>query len=757
MFRIESHRTATLARYCFRLPALLCALLLPAAAAEFDWMQTARTFLIDAYEPPFATRLEYDAKALAGTMVEMHANTVRIATMGKQALIPGVRFSPHPELGARDILAETIAACKPRGIRVVPYISTGHKLGWSMVTRDHPEYAQRTRPGGGPARSAMYAGEDHGTVCWNTPYRQAYMDLIEKVVRDYDIDGIYFDRWTVAYFWPGRKVCYCDGCRNGFRKASGLELPWHERDAEYTAADQAAIDRYHAWYQDNLVEIVRQVRKLVKSYKNIPLIYNINDPVRLAADDPRVRQAMDGYLYERGASILERAEGVSLARAAGMSVWPYIGEYNNWPRYLYNGDDFGQQVFTTAMFGGAPILALPWGYVQHAANRRYVAYPFEVLARHEAEFAGFENAPYAAVVYGYQTPPGHAQAGWWWKTDVRTSSLGAFAALQYGHVQVASVHESLLDDVAKLRPYKVLYLADLTQLTEARAANVRQYVKEGGGLVASYGASLYDASADDQSRRLTAQGGGLAWSSGTQARKQDRFLLEDLFRVAPFQPTGELAALMENYRAMTGGPFDLYLADRGRATVEGLTPLWFYLPVKVLEGGEVWKEIVVGEGLRPILPGVVASRYGKGRVVYCASALESLFLQQNGGAVGDFLRSMVQRAASAPPPYEVQAPAALLTNLTAKGDARVLHMTNWTGDKLERAGASAYYLAPVENVRIRFAVPEGKRVRKVTPLVEAPFRQEQRGSTLEITFPRVEAYQAVRIDLEPRWDAPVPR
>ena len=77
-------------------------------------MQTARVFLIDAYEPPFAVKLEYDAEALARTMERMGANTVRIATMGKYALIPGVRFTPHPELGARDVLAETIAACKPR-------------------------------------------------------------------------------------------------------------------------------------------------------------------------------------------------------------------------------------------------------------------------------------------------------------------------------------------------------------------------------------------------------------------------------------------------------------------------------------------------------------------------------------------------------------------------------------------------------------------------------------------------------------------
>jgi hypothetical protein len=710
-----------------------------ALAADNGWMQTARVFLIDAYEPPFATKLEYDPKALAETMVQMNANAVRIATMGKYALIQGVRFTPHPELGNRDILAETIAACKPRGIRVIPYISTGHKLAWTMVTRDHPEYAQRTSPGGGPARSHFFVGEDHGTVCWNTPYRQAYLDLVEHVVRDYDIDGIYFDRWTAGYFFPGHAVCYCDGCRRGFRAATGLELPWHERDSEYTPAELAIIDRYHAWYQDVLVDIVRQVRSLVKKYKDIPLIYNINNPQLMAREDPRVFKAMDAFLYERGNTILERAEGVSLARAAGMGVWPYVGEYNNWPRAIWNGFDFEQQIFTTAMFGGSPILALPWGYVQHTANRRFVSYPFGVLKQHESEFAGFQNYPYAAVVYGFRTPPGHAQSGTWWRHDVRMSTLGAFAALLYGHVQVSSVDETLLDSPEKLAAYKVLYLADIPFLSAARIANIREFVRQGGGLVASYATSLFGPPAATASRRR---------APVEPERMLDRFGLEDLIHAAPIEPAGELAEILSSYRSTTGGPYDLYLEDRLHPDVQALTPLWHFLPVKALHGGEVWKEIVTGDGPRPILPGVIVSRYGRGRVVYCASALESLFLQQNSSAVGDMVLSLVAKAAPEPPPYELDAPSALIANMTEKGSVRVLHLTNWTGNKLERPGANEYYLAPVENVRVRLAIPAGKRVRSLALLVEAPYRQRQTGATLEVVIPRVEAYQGIRVEIE---------
>lgn len=50
------------------------------------------------------------------------------ATMGKYATIQGVRFTRHPDLGERDLLLGTIDACKPKGIKAIPYISTGHKL-----------------------------------------------------------------------------------------------------------------------------------------------------------------------------------------------------------------------------------------------------------------------------------------------------------------------------------------------------------------------------------------------------------------------------------------------------------------------------------------------------------------------------------------------------------------------------------------------------------------------------------------------------
>jgi len=712
-------RTASMLMVAFLLPVL------GLQAADLDWTQTSRVFLIDAYAYPLAPELEFDPEALARTMQAMHANVVRFATMGKYCTIQGARFSTHPEQGNRDLLAETIAACKPRGIKVVPYISTGHKLAWSMLTRDYPEYAHVSKPGGGPLKLRMFAGEEHGTVCWNTPYRRAFLDLVEHVVRDYDIQGIYFDRWHSAYFWQGLKVCYCEGCRSGFRAAAGLELPYHENIEGYSKEELATIKKYHEWYQGELVSTLRETRRIVKKYKDIPLIYNVNNPESIAREDPRVLENHDAFLYERGESMVKRAEGVSLARAAGFHVWPYIGGYDNWPRVVHNGLDYQQEIFTTAMFGGGCIVAQPTGFLKDQGNSSVVAWPFGVLEKNEASFRGFSNYPHVAVVYGFEDPPNHAEKNWFWQSDVRTATLGAFAACLYRHIQVSSVLDSVLDDPSKLAQYKLLYLADIPHLTERRLRNVKEFVHNGGGLIASYGASLYSA----------------------EGERQARFGLEELLKVRPIEPAGELARLIEYHTSKLGGPHDLYILGRkGSLWKEGLVPAWFYQPVEVLAGGRVDADIVRGSG-KALLPAVVSSTFGKGRVAYLASSLESFYAQSNAQVVGEFLEVLIRSMSAAVPPYEVSAPETLITNLTMKGDEYVLHLGNWTGNKFEMPRVDEYYIAPVENVRIRFQIPEGRKIARLRLLVPGRMRTRNLVNAVEISLPRVEAYQGVAFSL----------
>lgn len=290
----------------------------PVKETNYEWLKHAHIFIIDGYTYPICPKLELDAEKLAETMVDMHANVLRIATSGHCGwMIPGTQFVSSPDLGSRDILAECIAACKPRGIKVIPYINTSHTQKTSQI---QPDWAQKLSPNGNFS-SAWSMGQKVTPICFNSSYREAFYDLVRTVVSKYDIDGMYFDTWVPFHFFRGReRLCYCEGCKKGFKKATGMDIPYKENSDEYSSAELKIIDLYHEWCKEELYKVFSETRRIVKSYKDIPMIYNIGNPTTITNEDFRILNGSDGFLYERGRSMIERAEGVSLATAHGLTV-----------------------------------------------------------------------------------------------------------------------------------------------------------------------------------------------------------------------------------------------------------------------------------------------------------------------------------------------------------------------------------------------------------------------------------------------------
>jgi hypothetical protein len=186
---------------------------------------------------------------------------------------------------------------------------------------------------------------------------------------------------------------------------------------------------------------------------------------------------------------------------------------------------------------------------------------------------------------------------------------------------------------------------------------------------------------------------------------------------------------------------DRFAAWRGR-----LVPLWFYEPVSVLGGGETIADIVTGDGYNPVLPGIVVARFGSGRVVYLSSTLESLYLGSNIKELADLIATLIGWVAPAPLPFELEGPEGLIANMTSKGDTRVVHLSNWTGNKFERRWLAEYYIAPVSDVRLRIAVPEGATA-AVTRLGGGEIKTTVQPEVVEVVIPQVEAYQGIAVEV----------
>jgi hypothetical protein len=381
-----------------------------AGPSDFNWLSSARIFILDAYTYPLYPKIEFDAEKLAETMVDMHADTLRVATSGHYYLIGGTQFQTAPELGDRDILAECIAACKPRRIRIVPYIRTGGAIAAEAVKS---EWAYRVNPKGDiPMKWDL--GARRSALCWNTPYRQAFYEMIDRVVSRYEIDGIYFDAWKVFYDFRQPYVCYCAGCRKGFAKATGLELPYRENPGQYTSRERETIRRYQDWYREEMVEVFRETKRIVRSHKNIPLIFNLNHARNIrntSFTDPRIVDESDAFLYEMSKSMLERAEGISLAVAHGLAVWPYVDAYHGYARIGVNSDEIYQHICATIAFGGSPILYHTYYFTDHLEARKPVREAFAIFDENKRYVESFEPLKFCAVVWNDEDPPGHASDG----------------------------------------------------------------------------------------------------------------------------------------------------------------------------------------------------------------------------------------------------------------------------------------------------------------------------------------------------------
>ena len=698
---------------------------------NYDWIKNARIFIIDGYSYPLSPKIEFDAEKLAETMVDMHANVVRMSTSGSHGfLIPETQFRVNAGLKNRNLLAETIAACKPRGIKVVSYVAAGNSINTNIIKR---EWAQKMTPGG-----EIFSSVDVGVgikatpTCWNTPYRQAFYEVVEIIMSRYDIDGIYFDAWLPFYFFGGKEqLCYCDGCKKGFRKASGKEIPYKKSSA-YSPEELKIINHYRRWYREELFKVFTETKRIVKSHKNIPLIYNINNPERIVNEDLRILTGSDAFLYERGRSLMERAEGVSLATAHGLAVWPYIGTYDPFPRIQHYQYELEQEIFTSAAFGGSPILYHTYFFTDHPKAREPVKEAFQILDKNDAFIRDFNSEKFCAVVWNSTDLPGHANDSWLWDTNARLSSLGSFSACINSHIQTTSLLKQDLDSMDLLSKYKVLYLPDICYLSGKQIANIKSFVENGGGLVMTYATSLYDE----------------------HGNRRSDFALGDIAKIR-YQKPDELYSKKVEESFAFGSVQDMYLKTRpGQEVInsnpeDGLLPTHLYETVDVSGEATVAADMVVGTNNEAVAPGIIVARYGKGKVAYIAAEVGAMYLQTGIRELADLIRDVIEYVSPVRPSYEIEAPiASLITNKRVNGDKMVVHLINRTASNQERMWQNIYYIPPIENVRIKVKIPDGKEIKNITTFVPMEFSQKREKNMLEITLSRIDKYQAIVVELK---------
>ena len=153
-----------------------------------------------------------------------------------------------------DQIAKCLAACKKYGVQIHVW-----KVNWNTGHRVPAGFVERMRQEGRLQKSSK--GKEEPWLCPSHPENQKLeIAAMVEVARDYGVDGIHFD--YIRY--PDGDHCFCDGCRERFAKAAGVEIKNWPKDA---LNNGPLRPQWLDWRRGNITAVVKAVSEQARALK----------------------------------------------------------------------------------------------------------------------------------------------------------------------------------------------------------------------------------------------------------------------------------------------------------------------------------------------------------------------------------------------------------------------------------------------------------------------------------------------------------
>jgi hypothetical protein len=549
------------------------------------------------------------------------------------------------------------------------------------------------------------AGRPNGYYCGNTGYRGLVRSRLVELVKEVGVDGVFFDMYHAL-----GDACYCPACKARFRAQTGREPPVKE-DFDSLLWQQWVEFKYRS-IEEALVDFNRAVKAANPQAALVANSWNAwvyRNPGNLRSSI-RVAECVDGLLEETG--WYDTVDPSFFAFPARMNFmnWHLAG--------LCKGK--------RALMWGAPSLPgwLPLGYQEPAirvmtmiTNGSVPAHSVpgrDVMARYLADIAAREKYlrharlhPWCGLVMSEKTER------WYGRDDPKDRYVkgfyGAFQALLERHLPATLVTDRELERGLEDR-YRVLLLPNCAALSEAEIQNLRRYVREGGGLVATYETSFCDEHgrprADPgladllQAKRLGLVDNRQMFGAGREQNADLCFSPGNLWDADPvIRRTLEVRDVNLPVTAVSRVvPLHcrMLLVD----PLDGKRP-----PLSLRTWAQDRK---TGAWAARDTAAIVESTYGKGRVVYLPFDISWSFFRYGHEYLARLMELALRRAAAEPPPVEIDAPAIVEAMPQVQGDRLVVHLLNDIssfGRSQNVAGESIYVrreVIPIHDVSVTF-------------------------------------------------------
>jgi hypothetical protein len=437
-------------------------------------LKSLRTFLYDAYWPPFTPELSYDAAQGIELCKKANANAIRFGSIGKYALYPSRIVPSHPKLNNRDLLQETIEAGKNAGVRVIGYIPVGHALPAGWLKQLKPDWIFRNEAGEPVAPEVQYrhfGGETLFSVCAFGAYRQAIRAIVNEII-DHDIYAVYLDGpyqgWGVEHL-----ICQCESCKKRFMAETGYKLPDNQQKKELGGI-------YLEWSRNNLLGLLREIRQTTKA-KNLPLMMNRTAGLLCGTRfEIEMLKEVDCFLIESDHGGIE---GCSVASALDKRIWNYTNRHAWHPR-LSNAP-FEQQSLlcgrNTLSFGGIPIISYAGRFFNSDKHIGSIARLFKDSEKALGIAPGAVMSRFACVLRNSNERQfAVADIDGVEITDEAINIADSFSA---SGIPVMVLPDLFLDNAELINSFKILFVTEYIKLNPEREEFLHRFARNGGTVV----------------------------------------------------------------------------------------------------------------------------------------------------------------------------------------------------------------------------------------------------------------------------------
>jgi hypothetical protein len=605
-------------------------------------------------------------------------------------------------------LREFSQKCHAKGMKVVlglpPFPSVAN-------IKAHPDW--RIHPDDTGSVLKLEPKEDNlGTriPCNQGPWGDYLIEICAELMRDYQLDGYSFD----GNYHSG--ICFCPACKANYKRDTGRDLP------KRINLDEIPYREYLVWRGERLEDHYRKLQARLKGMNPdaVVMTWTVNAgrygqllfspramPTRmnLLLDAPMQEWWLDETNF--GGSVAPVFGAAYVTAVTGGR--PACSE----PYLMSRGNPYGTHSFPKHERLCRVLLAVTNGALAPEAigwpgHRESTADVFKAEQVREPWTLHAKRQPWAAMLVSEQTRQFYAYK------DIAERFLphvyGGFRVGMEEHLPLNLINDWDLN-AKELAKYRVVMLPNSAALSDNQVTALREYVRNGGGLVATCETSMFDELGRPRPDFALADVFGVNYKGRPKAPN-----------VRPELDANFAITVDENYWKQRVGvgtlvwkPEGLFADDKLKDLVPTNNVLFRGPQVLISEPKEpadsVARLVPEGEASNGS-SGIIVRRFGKGRVVYSAAGVDAAMWSYSFPYQRRLLARMLEWAADKPFPIQVQAPMCVQANFfeqdDKKGRRTIVHLYNGINSSGGH-GLPAQEVplreeaVPIGGIRVRFA------------------------------------------------------